>query len=229
MRKFVPKTIAAMVVALASGMPATVSFAAPQSVAAAQPVGAPAARRSAQARTDAPADAPQARVEVAMLDESVRQVRVAEAHHVGRHRRHLARAHRAPARALQFSEKAEGSLHTMIAREASSNGVPVALADAVVRIESRYNPHATNGGAMGLMQIKAQTARGMGFSGAASALLQPETNLRYGMKYLGEAYRLSHGDTCQTVMRYQSGHYAAHMSGANRAYCSKAKAIMASR
>ena len=213
---------------LALCLPATVSFAAPRSVAAAQPVTA-AAARSEPARATAPAADVSARVDVALLDESARPQRAAEARHVGRHRRHYAQRRGAPARALQFSENAEGSLHGMIAREAGANGVPVALADAVVRIESRYNPRATNGGAMGLMQIKPQTARGMGFSGSASALLQPETNLRYGMKYLGLAYRLSHGDTCQTVMRYQSGHYAEHMSGANRVYCSKAKAIMASR
>ena len=107
------------------------------------------------------------------------------------------------------------------------NGVPFALADAVVRIESRYNPRVSNGGAMGLMQIKPATARGVGFAGSATALYHPETNVAYGMKYLAQAYRMSGGDVCGTVMRYQSGTYSKHMSAANRAYCSKARAIMA--
>jgi soluble lytic murein transglycosylase-like protein len=197
---------------------------------AAQRVGAPAQARSEPARDIAAAALPQTsgRVDIALLDDSAqRQSHSAEPRRVRGHRHHYARRHKE--RALQFSEGAQSGLRSMIAREAGANGVPVALADAVVRIESRYNPRAAHGGAMGLMQIKPQTARGMGFSGSASALLTPETNLRYGMKYLGLAYRLSHGDTCQTVMRYQSGHYAARMSGANRVYCGKAKAIMANR
>lgn len=120
-----------------------------------------------------------------------------------------------------------GSIKALIAHHAAANGVPYALADAVVRIESRYQPHVSNGGALGLMQIKPQTARGEGFAGPASALYNPSTNLTYGMRYLARAYRMSGGDTCGTVMRYQSGHAARSMSGANRAYCSKARAIMA--
>lgn len=119
-----------------------------------------------------------------------------------------------------------GGLKALIAHHAAANGVPYALADAVVRIESRYQTHVSNGGAVGLMQIKPQTARGVGFSGPAAALYNPSTNLTYGMKYLAQAYRMSGGDTCRTVMRYQSGHGAAAFSAANRAYCAKARAIM---
>ena len=49
------------------------------------------------------------------------------------------------------------------------------------------------------------------------------------MKYLAQVYRQSGGDVCATVMRYQSGAYARHMNAANRAYCSKARSIMASK
>ena len=115
----------------------------------------------------------------------------------------------------------------LIARHAAENGVPFALADAVVRIESRYNPSVQHGGAIGLMQIKHQTARGVGYAGSAAGLQNPDTNLRYGMKYLAQAYRMSGGDTCATVMRYQSGHGAVRANGANRAYCAKARTIMA--
>ena len=115
----------------------------------------------------------------------------------------------------------------LIARFAAENGVPFALADAVVRIESRYNPTVHNAGAIGLMQIKHQTARGVGYGGSAAGLQQPGTNLRYGMKYLAQAYRMSGGDTCATVMRYQSGHGAVRANSANRAYCAKARTIMA--
>jgi soluble lytic murein transglycosylase-like protein len=103
--------------------------------------------------------------------------------------------------------------------------VPFSLADAVVRIESRYNPRAANAGNFGLMQIRHQTARGVGYSGGAAGLLDAETNARYAMKYLGQAYKLAGGDTCRTVMKYQSGHMATRMSGANRTYCGKVRTI----
>ncbi len=122
-----------------------------------------------------------------------------------------------------------GGLRAMVARHAAENGVPFALADAVVKVESNYNPHATNrSGAMGLMQIKTQTARGEGFSGGPAGLLNPETNIRFAMRYLATAYRMSGGDLCGTVMRYQSGHGAHHMSAADHSYCAKARGLMAS-
>ena len=120
-------------------------------------------------------------------------------------------------------------LRAMVARHAAQNGVPFALADAVVKVESNYNPRATNrSGAMGLMQIKIQTARGEGFSGGPSGLLNPETNIRFAMRYLATAYRMSGGDLCGTVMRYQSGHGARRMSAADHSYCAKARGLMAS-
>ncbi|KRE16297.1 hypothetical protein ASE66_11175 [Bosea sp. Root483D1] len=119
-------------------------------------------------------------------------------------------------------------LRQLVARHAAANGVPFALADAVVRIESRYNPRAANAGNYGLMQIRHQTARGVGYSGGAAGLLDADTNARYAMKYLGQAYRLAGGDTCRTVMKYQSGHLANRMSGANRTYCAKVRSISGS-
>lgn len=116
-------------------------------------------------------------------------------------------------------------LRALVARHAAANGVPFSLADAVVRIESRYNPRAANAGNYGLMQIRHQTARGVGYSGSAAGLLDADTNARYAMKYLGQAYRLAGGDTCRTVMKYQSGHMATRMSGANRTYCGKVRTI----
>lgn len=130
------------------------------------------------------------------------------------------------ARALAAPAGSEG-LKALVARHAAANGVPFSLADAVVRVESRYNPRASNAGNYGLMQIRHQTARGMGYSGSASGLLDAETNARYAMKYLAEAYRLAGGDTCRTIMKYQSGHMATRLSGANRTYCSKVRTISA--
>ncbi len=130
------------------------------------------------------------------------------------------------AAALAAPVGSEG-LKALVARHAAANGVPFSLADAVVRIESRYNPRAANAGNYGLMQIRHQTARGMGYAGPAGGLLDPETNARYAMKYLALAYRAAGGDTCRTIMKYQSGHMATRMSGANRTYCAKVRTITA--
>ncbi|WP_293809143.1 transglycosylase SLT domain-containing protein [uncultured Bosea sp.] len=129
-------------------------------------------------------------------------------------------------RALAAPAGSEG-IKAIVARHAAANGVPFSLADAVVRVESRYNPRAAHAGNYGLMQIRHQTARGMGYSGGAGGLLDAETNVRYGMKYLAMAYKMAGGDTCRTVMKYQSGHMTTHMSGANRTYCSKVRTITA--
>lgn len=115
----------------------------------------------------------------------------------------------------------------LVERYSSIHGLPPALADAVMKIESSYDPKAYNAGAIGLMQILLPTARGLGYAGDAEGLTHPETNLKYGIMYLAQAYRLSNGDTCQTVMRYQSGHYALRPNAANIAYCEKAKVILA--
>jgi hypothetical protein len=149
------------------------------------------------------------------------------------HHRHIAmasghRLHHGRSQLAYFAAHPSDSLRDLVSRTAAENGVPYRLANAVVTIESSYNPHVANrSGALGLMQIKAQTARGLGFSGPAQSLLNPDVNVRYGMRYLALAYRQSGGDLCHTVMRYESGIGATHMSAENRAYCSKASSLMA--
>ncbi len=138
------------------------------------------------------------------------------------------RRHRHGRRELaHLGAPASNSLRALVARRAAENGVPYSLANAIITIESRYNPHVSNAGALGLMQIKAQTARGMGFQGAPGSLFDPDVNLRYGMRYLALAYRQAGGSVCGTVMRYQSGIGTKRMSAANRAYCSRAASLIA--
>jgi soluble lytic murein transglycosylase-like protein len=125
------------------------------------------------------------------------------------------------------SKERSSGLRSTVQRHAAANNVPFALADAVVKIESRYNPRASNRGNFGLMQIRLGTARSLGYTGSAQGLLDPETNARYGMRYLAQAHRLAGGDMCRTIMKYQSGHGATRMSAANRAYCAKARTLIA--
>lgn len=115
----------------------------------------------------------------------------------------------------------------LIARHARANGVPVGLAHAVIRVESNYNARARGGaGEVGLMQIKPSTARIMGFSGAARALYDPNTNLTWGMQYLAEAYRLAGGSVCGTILRYNAGHAARRMNPISARYCRRVQAIL---
>jgi soluble lytic murein transglycosylase-like protein len=62
---------------------------------------------------------------------------------------------------------------------------------------------------MGLMQIKLATARGLGYTGTAEGLLDPNTNLTYAVKYLSGAYRTAGGDADRAVGYYASGYYYA--------------------
>jgi soluble lytic murein transglycosylase-like protein len=114
--------------------------------------------------------------------------------------------------------------HEIVSRYASAYGVPVSLAHAVIAIESNYRPDARgSAGEVGLMQIKPDTARMMGFSGSTKELFNPETNIKYGMKYLGKAHELGGGTTCGTILRYNAGHGAKRMNPVSAAYCSEVK------
>jgi len=77
----------------------------------------------------------------------------------------------------------------------------------VVKRESNYNSRAKGGSALGLMQIKHATARGLGYSGDATGLYDPNTNLKYGIAYLAGAYRAAQGDLEQAYRYYNRGYY----------------------
>jgi soluble lytic murein transglycosylase-like protein len=119
---------------------------------------------------------------------------------------------------------------TLVDKHAAANGIPAAFARAIVRIESNFNPRATGRQReVGLMQIKFETARGIGFAGTREELYDPDTNLKWGMKYLAMAWKLGGSTPCGAVLRYQAGHRATTQTAASRAYCAKVTAQMASR
>ena len=117
----------------------------------------------------------------------------------------------------------------IIGRYAAAYGVPENLARAVVQIESNYRADARgSAGEVGLMQIKPATARMMGYTGSVKGLFQPETNIKYGMKYLARAHELGGGTTCGTILKYNAGHAARRMNPVSSAYCKKVKQQLAS-
>ena len=96
----------------------------------------------------------------------------------------------------------------LVATHAAANGVPAVLVHRVIVRESRYQPRLVGrGGTIGLMQIKLPTARGLGYTGDAEGLRDPNTNLTYGVKYLAGAYRAANGDHNRAVHYYASGYY----------------------
>jgi hypothetical protein len=102
-----------------------------------------------------------------------------------------------------------GPHDALIAKHAAANGVPEQLIRRVIRIESRGNAGAVHAGNYGLMQIRLGTARGVGYSGDAQGLLDPDTNLTYAVKYLAGAYRAAGCDADRAVSYYQRGYYGA--------------------
>jgi soluble lytic murein transglycosylase-like protein len=77
----------------------------------------------------------------------------------------------------------------------------------VVKRESGYNARASHAGNFGLMQIRYATARGVGYTGSAAGLLNPETNLTYAVKYLAGAWRAAGGNASRAVSLYASGYH----------------------
>ena len=98
----------------------------------------------------------------------------------------------------------------LVAAHARANDVPEALVHRVIVRESRYRPDLVGrGGTIGLMQIKLATARGLGYTGDAQGLRDPDTNLAYGVKYLAGAWRAANSDHARAMHYYASGYYYA--------------------
>ena len=113
--------------------------------------------------------------------------------------------------------------------EARKAGLPYAMVDAVMKIESGYHPQALGGvGEIGLMQVRPATAAMMGFRGTDADLADPATNIHYGAAYLGKAWALAGGDVCKTLMKYRAGHGETVMTPLSVTYCQRARVHLAS-
>lgn len=98
-------------------------------------------------------------------------------------------------------------VRALVNKYAAHYDVPASLIHRVIQRESDYRPHARNGPYYGMMQILPATARGMGFQGDPSDLLDADTNLRWAVKYLRGAWLLSDGDEPTAVGWYARGYY----------------------
>lgn len=115
--------------------------------------------------------------------------------------------------ALFFSASVEAGhseFDRHVAVHAQANNVPESLVHRVIMKESRYQAGLVGrGGTIGLMQIKLATARGLGYTGDAQGLRDPDTNLAYGVKYLAGAYRAAGDDHARAMHYYAGGYYNA--------------------
>ena len=115
-----------------------------------------------------------------------------------------------PAMSSQAAIAGQADYAEMVAMHARANGVPEALVHRVIMRESRYQPQLIGrGGTIGLMQIKLATARGLGYTGDAAGLRDPDTNLTYAVKYLAGAYHAANGDHDRAVRYFAGGYYYA--------------------
>lgn len=123
-----------------------------------------------------------------------------------------------------------GSFRPIIDREAAAAGVPPELVDAVMSVESGYNPATIGGdGEIGLMQVLPSTARMLGFTGSMAEFAVPENNIHYGVMYLAAAWRLGKQDICTATMKYRAGLGEVRFSVRSVNYCLRVRSHLAAR
>jgi len=111
------------------------------------------------------------------------------------------------ASATEAAKTSDKSVDGLISKYSVAYAVPESLVRRVVNRESQFNPEARNGPYLGLMQLLPATARGLGHDGSAKELLDAETNLKYGVKYLAGAYKVADSNPDQAVRLYSRGYY----------------------
>jgi soluble lytic murein transglycosylase-like protein len=95
---------------------------------------------------------------------------------------------------------------TLIKNLAPSYGVPTWFALRIAKVESGYNPNTRGAaGEYGVYQMKCATAKGIGFSGNCSQLLNASTNVQYGLKHLQMAMKLSRGNLRLAASKHNGG------------------------
>ena len=116
----------------------------------------------------------------------------------------------------------------LVAKHAHANAVPEALVHRVILRESRYQPGLVGrGGTIGLMQIKLATARGLGYTGTAEGLRDPERYLSFArdveeskralLDLLIQLRRAQRGHRCKTGEEERTLHGMSPLRDAGRA------------
>jgi soluble lytic murein transglycosylase-like protein len=118
---------------------------------------------------------------------------------------YVARTSAEPRQASETSS--HEALDARIAYHARAYKVPESLVHAVVQRKSKYDPSLKHGPFWGLMQIRHDTARSMGYTGTANGLLDPETKLTSAVACLANAFRVAGGDPQRAIRLYANSYY----------------------
>jgi soluble lytic murein transglycosylase-like protein len=113
--------------------------------------------------------------------------------------------------ATTTTEKAADVFDEIVSKYSAQFNVPEWVIQGVIMTESSGRPDVISAdGGYGLMQLMPATASGLGYTGALSGLLDPETNIMLGTKLLGQL-RARYGDDWAAV-------YSAYNSGSGTNY-----------
>jgi soluble lytic murein transglycosylase-like protein len=94
----------------------------------------------------------------------------------------------------------------LIQSMAPAHGVPTWFALRIAHVESNYKPHVRGAaGEYGVYQLKCATAKGIGFSGSCSQLLDARTNVKWGLKHLSLAIGKSRGNLKLAASKHNGG------------------------
>ncbi len=124
-------------------------------------------------------------------------------HHAHSGHRRKAQSHR---RGRALAPAQGGRVVALIKAMAPQQGVPAWFALRIAKVESNYNPHLRGrAGEYGVFQLKCATARGIGYRGNCSGLLDARTNIRFGIRHLALAMKSSRGNLKLAASKHNGG------------------------
>lgn len=98
--------------------------------------------------------------------------------------------------------KTTSSLETIFEKAAKTYNVDVELLKAMAKVESDFDANATSkSGAMGIMQLMPETAKGIGVTDA----YDPEQNIMGGAKYIASLLKKYDGNVSYALAAYNAG------------------------
>ncbi len=98
--------------------------------------------------------------------------------------------------------------YSTISKYSNRYGIPKSFIYAIITVESRGNPSASESGywgGQGAMQISLPTARSLGFNGSKSQLFEPDNNIHYATAYLSELKTHFRGNVRDMAAGYNAG------------------------